>query len=96
MAEFAARHRKFLPLVDTDETWVHETIDDLQDVLDGTDGVWPFGPDVCGATKVQKWHVPSRALWRAGAGQEGGGSRAGTRRSRGNCTCTSSGLPIRG
>jgi hypothetical protein len=80
MAEFAARHRKFLTLVDTDETWVRETIDELQDALDGADGVCPFDPGVCGATKVRERHVLGRARRRAGAGREGGGDETIVRR----------------
>jgi len=68
MAEFAARNRKFLTLVDTDVKWVRETIDELQDALDGADGVCPFDPDVCGATKTRERHELVRTRRRTRAG----------------------------
>ena len=80
MAEFAARNRKFLTLVDTDETWVRETIDELQDALDGADGVCPFDPGVCGASKLREGHVLTRARRRARGGRADGGEETFTRR----------------
>lgn len=60
MAEYAARNRKFLTLVDTDVKWVRESIDALQDELDGADGVCPFDTDVCGATLTREGHELTR------------------------------------
>lgn len=65
MAEFASRNMKFLTLADTDVKWVREAIDELQDELDGADGVCPFDTDVCGASKTIERHVFTRPRRRA-------------------------------
>ena len=64
MAEFVFRNHKFLTLVDTDVKWVRDTIDTLQDQLDGADGVCPFDTDVCGATLMRE-HVFTKTRKRA-------------------------------
>ena len=46
--------------MDTDIKWVRESIDALQDALDGADGVCPFDTDVCGATLTREGHELTR------------------------------------
>lgn len=71
MAEFALRNQKFLTLVDTDVKWVRETIDKLQDELDGAEGVCPFDTDICGAMFTRE-HMFSRTRRRSRGDKEAG------------------------
>lgn len=79
MAEFAARNRKFLTLVDTDASWVREAVDALCDEIDGAEGVCPFDPDVCGATLVRR-HVFTRIRKRSRGGVGAGAAESFERR----------------
>ena len=79
MAEFALRNQKFLTLVDTDVKWVRETVDELQDELDGAEGVCPFDTDVCGATLMRE-HVFSKTRKRGRGGKAAGAEERFTKR----------------
>lgn len=79
MAEFALRNQKFLTLVDTDVKWVRETVDKLQDELDGADGVCPFDTDVCGATLMRE-HEFSKTRRRSRGGKAAGEEERFTKR----------------
>lgn len=79
MTEFVFSNHKFLTLVDTDVKWVRDTIDTLQDQLDGADGVCPFDTDVCGATLMRE-HVFTKTRKRARGEKAAGEEESQTKR----------------
>ena len=79
MAEYALRNQKYLTLVDMDVKWVRESVDKLQDELDGAEGVCPFDTDVCGATLMRE-HTFSKTRRRSRGDRAAGTEETFTRR----------------
>jgi len=64
MMEFAVRNVKFLTLVDSNITWVRESIDALRESLASMSSTCPFDPSVCGAT-ISRMHEYSKTRERS-------------------------------
>ena len=79
MMEFVLRNVKFLTLVDSDVTWVRETVDVLREPLASMSSTCPFDPTVCGATAT-RMHEFSRERQRSRNGKAAGEQETFSRR----------------
>ncbi len=79
MMEFAVRNVKFLTLVDSNITWVRESIDALRESLASMSSTCPFDPSVCGAT-ISRMHEYSKTRERSRNGNIAGEEEVFSRR----------------
>lgn len=79
MARFVSRNIKFLTLVDTNITWVRQTIETLREELAGMSSTCPFDPSICGAT-MTRMHKFSRTRQRSSNGKSVGDEEEFSRR----------------
>jgi hypothetical protein len=79
MMEFAIRNVKFLTLVDSNITWVRESVEALREKIASMSSTCPFDPTVCGAT-ISRMHEYRLVRQRSGVGKVAGEEEIFSRR----------------